>query len=63
MSELKDCPFCGAKEPIVHLREDRIDKEIICDLGKGGCGARVGWYVSIIEVRNAWNQRVKRVER
>lgn len=56
-SKLKSCPFCGAKEPIVHINEQRLDKEVVCDLGKGGCGARVGWYISIMELRGAWNRR------
>jgi len=56
---LKPCPFCGNKNPEINI--SRIDKEVICNLGKGGCGARIGWYVSIQELRRAWNQRVKRV--
>ena len=46
---LKPCPFCGAKEPIVEINSPNgMDKEIVCNLGAGGCGARVGWYVSIM---------------
>ena len=61
MNKLKPCPFCGATEPIVQINSpNKMDKEIVCHLGKGGCGARVGWYVSVIELRNAWNQRVVR---
>lgn len=61
MSRLKPCPFCGAKEPIVHIYQRSMDKQVVCDLGKGGCGACVGWYVNKQELLNAWNQRVKRV--
>lgn len=57
---LKPCPFCGFQYPEINS-PNGIDKEIICNRGKGGCGCCVGWYVSIIELRRAWNQRVKRV--
>ena len=57
--KLKPCPFCGAKEPIVESSHDRMDGEIICNKAKGGCGARVGWYASIIQLRKAWNRRAK----
>jgi len=56
MSKLKPCPFCGAKEPIVEI-DGRMDKRIICNQAKGGCGACVGWFVSIMELREAWNRR------
>ncbi len=59
--KLKPCPFCGS-ETIEINSPNGIDKEVICNLGKGGCGATVGWYVSIQKLRKAWNQRVKRVK-
>lgn len=57
--KLKPCPFCGSEEPIVMI-DGRMDKRIICNKGKGGCGAEIGWYVSIIELRKAWNGRKRK---
>jgi len=56
---LKPCPMCG--NPDVEISHKQLDKEVICNYGKGGCGLRLGWYVSIIELRKKWNTRVKRV--
>jgi hypothetical protein len=54
--KLKPCPFCGSNEVEINS-PNHIDKEIVCHKGKGGCGACVGWYVSIIELEKAWNRR------
>ena len=58
--KLKPCPFCGFKFPEIDSI-NKIDKRVICHKGKGGCGAEVGDYVSIVELKRAWNQRVKRI--
>jgi hypothetical protein len=57
--KLKPCPFCGFQFPEINS-PNGFDKEIVCHLGNGGCGARVGWYISIVELRRAWNKREKR---
>lgn len=59
MNDLKPCPFCGNEKVEI---DGQMDKRVICHKGKGGCGAEVGWYISIIELRKAWNQRVKKVK-
>ena len=59
-NKLKPCPFCGF-EMIEIDSPNGFDKRAICNKGKGGCGAEIGWYISIQELRKAWNQRVKRV--
>jgi hypothetical protein len=56
---LKPCPFCGNKN--ISICSNHMDKEAVCSINNGGCGATIGWYVSIIKLRKAWNTRVKRV--
>ncbi len=58
--KLKPCPFCGNENIIIDVQG--MDKRIICSINKSGCGAEVGWYLSVIELRKAWNKRVKRVK-
>lgn len=58
--KLKPCPFCGF-EFIEIDSPNGLDKRVICNKGKGGCGVQLGWFISIKELKKAWNQRVKRV--
>ena len=55
--KLKPCPFCGNENIEIDSRD--LDRRVICHKGKGGCGAEIGWFTSIIELRKAWNKRIK----
>ena len=57
MNKLKPCPFCGNENIEIDKRD--LDMRVICHKGKGGCGAELGWFISIIELRKVWNKRIK----
>ena len=63
-SELKPCPFCGAKEfdedeplNVWFVSEDDDEWRVECDR----CGANTGWFnrQSREEAIEAWNKRAK----
>ena len=61
MEELKPCPFCGNKEPILMRRAGtngwRAWFYVLCDWNDGGCGASGQWNHDKEEAVDAWNTR------
>ena len=55
MEELKPCPFC--KKEVARIWEDEGDFTVVCDWGKGGCGASGGYRGTEEEAVKAWNRR------
>ena len=59
---IKPCPFCGETESVRLM--NRVGKDgwrdrfyVLCEYDNGGCGAQSGWYHSVIEAVESWNQR------
>lgn len=64
---LRECPFCGATAPTVHLSRDRDDKDmawqyqIVCNYNLCGCGASGCYSDSPKNAIAAWNRRAEKV--
>lgn len=61
MTELKRCPFCGAKPPKVELVRPfgyATTYFVVCD----GCGVKTSAKFSKEEAVKAWNKRYKETE-
>jgi len=56
MSELKSCPFCGDKDPLVEADEVDDGMSVVRCIGVR-CGIRVGFFMSEDEAITAWNTR------
>lgn len=62
MKELKPCPFCGGKNTEILISEAyfiEYQYSIVCNINKGGCGARSGYYLTSEEAIEAWNRRTR----
>lgn len=66
MSELKPCPFCGAKgRTLKHVSPGQLGRfdddtgqtAIVCDCNDYGCGAMGGFRNSSQEAEESWNTR------
>ena len=63
--KLKPCPFCGGTDTLCINREtDKWENkpwtyqyQVICDWNSGGCGSSSGFYDSMEDARDAWNER------
>ena len=61
MDNLKPCPFCGHRKPVLITR-GRLDGwrdyfYVLCDYNDGGCGASGQWCHYPDEAVEAWNKR------
>lgn len=62
--ELKPCPFCGYKRPIlrkIFAKNDgwRDRYSVLCNYDEGGCGAEGGWRHYAEEAIMVWNRRAE----
>jgi len=60
MPELKPCPFCGDKDPLVEADEVDDGMSVVRCIGVR-CGIRVGFFMSEDEAITAWNTRADEV--
>lgn len=63
MEELKPCPFCGNKQPVMMTRRGQDGWRdyfyVLCDYNDGGCGASGQWNHYADLAAEAWNTREK----
>ncbi len=63
MNELKPCPFCGNKTPVMMTRRGKDGWRdyffVLCDYNDGGCGASGQWNHYTDAAIEAWNRREK----
>lgn len=65
---IEPCPFCGEAEvPTIIIRKGKDGWRdrfcVLCDYDRGGCGAESGWYHYEVEAVEAWNKRVKIIDK
>lgn len=59
--DLKPCPFCGNKKPVMMTRRGQNGWRdyfyVLCDYNNGGCGASGQWNHCADDAADAWNSR------
>lgn len=62
MSDVADCEMCGNFESDECPEYRKPEKDgcmqiVVCDVGKGGCGASGGWRLGREAAAEVWNRR------
>lgn len=64
---LKPCPFCGSESVILltekELEEDETKSDymtVVCDMHRGGCGAKSGFRQHGESAIAGWNKRCEK---